>query len=264
MSASTDEVRYERDGHVARVTIDRPAVLNAVDAKTTARLNGIWNAIEADPDVRVVVVTGAGEKAFCVGADMSAGAIGKTGLEYWAGLDPNGFGGLSLRTTLDVPVIARVNGYALGGGMEMVLGCDIVVAADHAQFGLTEPRVGRIPLDGGVFQLVRRLPHTQAMGLLLTGRRAPAAELHRMGLVNEVVPAQQLDQAVDRWVADILACAPTSLRAIKQMVQRGAHLSPQDAHKLRLPALMAALDSEDAKEGVLAFQQKRPPRWPGQ
>lgn len=194
---------------------------------------------------------------------MSADAVEKTGLEYWSGLDPNGFGGLGLRTTLDVPVIARVNGYALGGGMEMVLGCDIVIAADHARFGLTEPRVGRIPLDGGVFQLVRRLPHTQAMGLLLTGRRASAEELQRMGLVNEVVPAEQLDEAVDRWVADILACAPTSLRAIKQMVQRGSELSPQDAHKLRTPALMAALDSEDGKEGVLAFQQKRPPVWPG-
>ncbi|MFE4720581.1 enoyl-CoA hydratase-related protein [Streptomyces sp. NPDC056728] len=194
---------------------------------------------------------------------MTAHTVYNTSKEYWAGLDPNGFGGLGLRTTLDVPVIARVNGYALGGGMEMVLGCDIVIAADHARFGLTEPRVGRIPLDGGVFQLVRRLPHTQAMGLLLTGRRASAEELQRMGLVNEVVPAEQLDEAVDRWVADILACAPTSLRAIKQMVQRGSELSPQDAHKLRTPALMAALDSEDGKEGVLAFQQKRPPVWPG-
>ncbi|MFB8267005.1 enoyl-CoA hydratase-related protein [Streptomyces sp. NPDC055955] len=259
----TDEVRYIRDGHIARVTIDRPAVLNAVDIKTNTRLGEIWAEIEADPEVRVVVVTGAGERSFCVGADMSADAVDKTGLEYWAGLDPNGFGGLGLRTTLDVPVIARVNGYALGGGMEMVLGCDIVIAADHARFGLTEPRVGRIPLDGGVFQLVRRLPHTQAMGLLLTGRRASAAEMQRMGLVNEVVPAQELDAAVDRWVADILACAPTSLRAIKQMVQRGSGLSAQDAHKLRTPALMAALDSEDGKEGVLAFQQKRPPVWPG-
>ncbi|WP_433174681.1 enoyl-CoA hydratase-related protein [Actinoallomurus sp. CA-150999] len=255
-------VAYERDGHVARVTIDRPEVLNAVDPATHARLNEIWDEIEADRGVRAVVLTGAGDRAFCVGADMSAAAIAKTGLEYWADLDPNGFGGISLRTTLDVPVIARVNGYALGGGMEMVLGCDIVVAADTARFGLTEPRVGRIPLDGGVFQLVRRVPHTQAMGLLLTGRKAPAAELHRIGLVNEVVPAADLDAAVDRWLADILACAPTSLRAIKQMVQRGMHLSPQEAHAMRVPALLAALDSEDAKEGVLAFQEKRAPVWP--
>lgn len=258
-----DEVRLELDGHVARVTIDRPKVLNAVDAKTHQRLNEIWDSIESDPQVRVVVVTGSGERAFCTGADMSAGAVGKTGLQYWADLDPNGFGGLSLRTTLDVPVIARVNGYALGGGMEMVLGCDIVVAADTARFGLTEPRVGRIPLDGGVTQLVRRLPYTQAMSLLLTGRRAGAAEMARMGLVNEVAPAGQLDEAVERWVADILACAPTSLRAIKQMVQRTAHLTSQEARAARLPALMAALDSEDSREGVRAFQEKRPAVWPG-
>lgn len=261
---STDEVRYERRGHVATVTIDRPAVLNAVDGKTARRLGEIWSEIESDREVRVVVLTGAGERAFSTGADMSAPAIGKTGLEYWADLDPNGFGGLSLRTTLDVPVIARVNGYALGGGMEMVLGCDIVVAAEHAQFGLTEPRVGRIPLDGGVFQLIRRIPHTQAMGLLLTGRRAGAAEMYRMGLVNEVAPPGRLDEAVERWVSDVLACAPTSLRAIKQMVTRAGHLSARDAHALRLPALTAALDSADSVEGVRAFQEKRPPEWPGE
>ncbi|GAA0373478.1 enoyl-CoA hydratase-related protein [Microbispora corallina] len=256
-------VHVEVVEHVARVTIDRPEVLNAVDEKTHRALVEIWERIEADRDVRVVVVTGAGDRAFCVGADMSAGGIGKTGLEYWAALDPDGFGGLSLRTTLDVPVIARVNGYALGGGMEMVLGCDIVVAAEHAQFGLTEPRVGRIALDGGVTQLVRRVPYNQAMGLLLTGRRARAAEMERMGLVNEVVPATELDAAVDRWVADVLACSPTSLRAVKQMVQRTAHLSAREARAVRLPALMEALDSEDATEGVLAFQEKRKPVWKG-
>lgn len=258
-----DQVRLDIDRHVARVTIDRPEVLNAVDQHTHDRLCEIWDHIESDTDVRVVVLTGGGDRAFCVGADMSSSAVHKTGLQYWADLDPNGFGGLSLRTTLDVPVIARVNGYALGGGMEMVLGCDIVVAAESAQFGLTEPRVGRIALDGGVTQLVRRVPHMQAMSLLLTGRRASAAEMQRMGLVNEVVTVEDLDSAVDRWVADILACAPTSVRAVKQMVQRTAHLSAQDARAQRLPALMAALDSQDSKEGVSAFQEKRKPVWPG-
>ena len=259
----TDEVRFAVIDHVARVTIDRPDVLNAVDRKTHVRLCDIWDEIESDRDVRAVVLTGAGERAFCVGADMSADAIDKSGLEYWADLDPNGFGGLSLRTTLDVPVIARVNGYALGGGMEMVLGCDIVIAAEHAKLGVTEPRVGRLALDGGITQLVRRIPYTQAMGLLLTGRRADAVEMQRMGLVNEVVPAAELDAAVDRWLAAVLACAPTSLRAVKQMVQRTSHLSAADARAQRLPALMAALDSEDSREGVLAFQEKRPPVWPG-
>jgi crotonobetainyl-CoA hydratase len=260
---SAEEVRFDVVDHVARVTIDRPAVLNAVAPDTQHRLCEIWEAIEADPQIRAVVLTGSGDRAFCVGADMSAAAIEKTGLQFWADEPETGFGGLCLRNTLDVPVIARVNGYALGGGMEMVLGCDIVVAAENAQFGLTEPRVGRLPLGGGVPQRVRRLPHTQAMGLLLTGRRAPAAEMHRMGLVNEVVPAAELDAAVDRWVADVLACAPPSLRAIMQIVQRTAQLTPTQAWAARLPALMAALDSEDSAEGVRAFQEKRPPAWPG-
>jgi enoyl-CoA hydratase/carnithine racemase len=262
-SPPVDEVRCEVRDHVARVTIDRPAVLNAVDPKTHAALRDIWERVEADPDVRAVVLTGAGDRAFCVGADMSAAAVDKTGLEYWADSDPDGFGALSLRTTLDVPVIARVNGYALGGGMEMVLGCDLVVAAEEAQFGLTEPRVGRLALDGGITMLTRRVPYTQAMGLLLTGRRAPAAELQRMGLVNEVVPREGLDEAVDRWLADVLACAPTSLRAVKQIVQRTSHLSAREAQAQRLPALVDALDSEDSAEGVRAFQEKRPPVWPG-
>ena len=258
-----DEVTLRVENHVATVTIDRARVLNAVDEKTHARLNEVWNQIENDPDVRVVVLTGAGERSFCVGADMSTAGVAKTGLAYWADLDPNGFGGLSLRTTLDVPVIARVNGFALGGGMEMVLGSDIVVAAEHAQFGLTEPRVGRLALDGGITQLVRRVPYTQAMSLLLTGRRAPALEMQGMGLVNEVVPGRELNDAVQRWVDQILACAPTSVRAVKQIATRTAHLSSQDARAVRLPALMDALDSADSAEGVLAFQEKRKPEWPG-
>jgi crotonobetainyl-CoA hydratase len=266
MSTSTaiDEVELSIDNGVATVVINRQHVLNAVDGATTTRLNEIWAQLEADRSIRAVVVTGAGPRAFCVGADMTASAVEETGLQYWAGLDPNGFGGLSLRETLDVPVIAKVNGYALGGGMEIVLGADIVVAADHAKFGLTEPRVGRLALDGGIHQLVRRIPHTQAMSMLLTGRKADAAEMASMGLVNEVVPAAELDDAVDRWLEQILACAPTSVRAVKQMVTRTSHLSARDARGLRLPALMDALDSKDSAEGVLAFQEKRAPLWPGE
>ncbi|MCS5497879.1 enoyl-CoA hydratase-related protein [Cnuibacter physcomitrellae] len=262
MSASeTDGVRFSLQDGVARVTLDRPRVLNAVDAATHDRLNRIWAEIETDPSVRVVVITGAGDRAFSVGADMSAEGVAKTGLEYWADMDPNGFGGLSLRRTLDVPVIARVNGYALGGGLEMVLGADIVVAAEHAQLGLTEPRVGRLALDGGIALLTQRLPHTVAMGMLLTGRKATAAELHAAGLINEVVPAAELDAAVDRWVADILRCAPSSVRAVKQMVTRTAHLAPHEARAMLVPALAEALQGAEQDEGVRAFQEKRPPSW---
>jgi crotonobetainyl-CoA hydratase len=255
-------VRFVVADHVARVTIDRPDRMNAIDEASEGELQRIWSAIEADDQVRCVVLTGAGERAFCTGADMKQSG-NKTGLEYWAAARPGGFGGLALRETLDVPVIARVNGHALGGGMEMVLGCDIVIAAENATFGLPEPRVGRLALDGGIALLPRRLPHALAMGMLLTGRRTPAAEAWRMGLVNEVVPQAELDQAVERWVADILACAPLSVKAIKQMVRRGAGLSPQQAQMLRLPALVAALQSSDQDEGVQAFVEKRAPNWQG-
>ena len=259
-----DEVRLERANHVARVTIDRPRVLNAIDSGTQARLNAIWDEIECDPDVRVVILTGAGDRAFCAGADMSEQAIKKTGLEYWASTDRNGFGGLSLRTTLRVPVIGRVNGYALGGGMVMLLGCDIIVAAEHAKFGMTEPRVGRLPLEGGISGLVRRIPYVHAMGLLLTGRMATADEMAHIGFVNEVVAPAELDKAIDRWVSHILACSPACLRAIKEVVQRAGHLPLQEADALRLPALMAALTGPDSVEGVRAFRERRPPAWSSQ
>ena len=247
--------------HVARVTIDRPDVLNALDAAATARLEAIWAELEAS-NVRAIVLTGAGDRAFCAGADMRAGGE-RSGLEYWAHAHPTGFGGLSLRTTLDIPIIARVNGHALGGGLEMMLGCDIVVAADHATFGLPEPRVGRLPLDGGMVLLPRQIGHRAASAMLLTGRRIKASEAVANGLINEAVPKDQLDGAVDRWLADILACAPLSLRAIKQTMRRTAHLLPAEAQALRLPALVAALASEDGDEGVAAFREKRPPMWKG-
>jgi crotonobetainyl-CoA hydratase len=251
------------ENHVARVTINRPDRMNAVDQATESELIRIWETIEKDETVRVVVLTGAGERAFCTGADMKAGG-GLNGLDYWAAPRPGGFGGIALRDTLDVPVIARVNGHALGGGMEMMLGCDIVIAAESASFGLPEPRVGRLALDGGIAILPRRIPHVWAMGMLLTGKRISAAEALRFGLVNEVVAATDLDGAVERWVADILSCAPLSVRAIKQMVRAGENLSAKEAQSLRLPALVRALKSTDQNEGVRAFQEKRAPNWRGE
>jgi len=247
--------------HVARVTIDRPDVLNAIDAATEAALEEIWARLEHNHDVRVVVLTGAGERAFCVGADMKN--VGKSGLEYWSDARPDGFGGIALRSTLDIPVIARVNGYALGGGFEIVLGCDIVIAADHASFGLPEPRVGRLPLDGGMVLLARQIPDRHAMGMLMTGRRISADQALAFGLVNEVAPRSELDAAVNRWVADVLACAPLSLRAIKQTVRRTAQFSAQEAQAMRLPALIECLQSADGGEGVRAFREKRAPVWSG-
>jgi crotonobetainyl-CoA hydratase len=255
-------VLFDVVDHVATVTIDRPEVLNAVDLPTEAELQRIWSEIEARDDIRAVVLTGAGERSFCSGADLKNTSNLK-GVEYWAAARPGGFGGIALRETLDVPVIARVNGLALGGGFEMVLGCDIVVACEEASFGLPEPLVGRLPLDGGMLLLQRQIPYRQAMGMMLTGQRVKAQRALEMGLVNEVVPRAELDTAVNRWVQQMLACAPLSLKAIKQVVRRTGTLSPAEAHRMRLPALVAALQSEDANEGVLAFQQKRKPQWLG-
>ncbi|MBD0413832.1 enoyl-CoA hydratase-related protein [Oryzicola mucosus] len=254
-------VEFSVEGRVARVTLNRPERLNAVNGEAERQLDGIWSEIENRDDISCVVLTGAGEKAFCAGADLKG--VEKSGLDYWAESRPNGFGGLSFRRSLDVPVIARVNGYALGGGFEMVLGCDIVVAARTAKFGLPEGRVGRMPLDGGMVLLQRKIPFNRAMAVMLTGRQFTADDMFGFGIVNEVVDATDLDAAVDRWAADIVACAPLSLRAIKQTVNRTGHLSPAEAQSLRTPALVRALTSEDALEGVAAFQEKRAPVWRG-
>lgn len=256
-------VSFTFENHVARVTIDRPDRMNAVDLATEAELVRIWETIEKDRGIRVVVLTGAGDRAFCTGADMKGQSSSLSGLEYWAAPRPGGFGGIALRDTLDVPVIARVNGHALGGGMEMVLGCDIVVASEKATFGLPEPRVGRLALDGGIAMLTRRIGHVDAMGMLLTGRRIGAEEARAFGLVNEVVAADALDAAVDRWIGEILACAPLSVRAIKAMVRAGERMSAREAQMLRVPQLVEALKSEDQNEGVRAFQEKRQPNWQG-
>ena len=255
-------VLYAVADHVASVTLDRPEVMNAVDLATETELQRIWRDIESRDDVRVVVLGASGERAFCAGADLK-NTSGLSGLDYWAAARPGGFGGIALRETLDVPVIARVNGFALGGGFEMVLGCDLVVACEEASFGLPEALVGRLPLDGGMLLLQRQIPHRQAMAMMLTGQRITAARALELGLINEVVPRAGLDAAVQRWVSQLLACAPLSQKAIKQVVRQTASMLPAQAHGLRLPALVTALQSEDSQEGVRAFQQKRKPVWQG-
>jgi crotonobetainyl-CoA hydratase len=254
-------VTFDVKDHVAHVTIDRPTRMNAIDSATHQQLNEIWDEVEATPNIRCVVLTGAGERAFCAGADLKDGT-GKSGVEYWQGIS-NDFSGIALRRTLKIPVIARVNGLALGGGLEMVLGCDIVLAADTARFALPEAKVGRVPLDGGMVLLQRLIPRNIAVGMMMTGRMVSAPEMARYGLVNSVVPMADLDAEVNAWVADILNAAPLSLRAIKALVRETPDMPVHEAFKRQTPELILALNSEDANEGVAAFREKRLPIWKG-
>ena len=256
-------INLEKSGSIARIRIERPERLNAIDSSATQELDAIWSELEADASLRVIVLTGEGEKAFCAGADLKEDAESKSALAYWAEDRPGGFGGIALRKTLNIPVIARVNGMAVGGGFEMVMGCDIVIAAEHATFSLPEPLVGRLPLDGGMVLLPRLIPRKVAMGMLLTGRKITAIEAESYGLVNEVVSSQQLDDGVERWIEMILKCSPVAIRAIKESIMKTEHLTVEDAQALRLPSVIRALNSDDALEGVKAFREKRSPKWRG-
>ena len=254
-------VMLDIEGHVARVTIDRPDRMNAIDTAAHKRLGEIWDEVEATPEIRCVVLTDTGERAFSVGADLKDDT-GKSGVEYWQSISED-FAGIALRRTLKTPVIARVNGLALGGGLEMVLGCDIVIAAETARFALPEAKVGRMPLDGGMVLLQRLIPRNIAVGMMMTGRMVSADEMLRYGLVNAVVPLVDLDAEVDAWVANILAAAPLSLRAIKSLARETPDLRVHDAFMRQTPELINALNSQDANEGVTAFREKRAPVWKG-
>jgi len=247
------------EGRVLHVVLNRPHVLNALHPPAHFELAEIFDAFADDADLWIAVIRGAGDRSFCAGTDLKALAEGGRD-EY----PPAGFAGLSHRFDLDKPVIAAVNGLALGGGLEIALACDLIVAAEHAVFGFPEPRVGLAAMGGGVHRLVRQLPDKVAMGFLLTGRQFSAREALAFGLVNEVVPGDSLDSAVQSWVEDILACAPLALRATKQVARRNLdYASLADAIRADYPAAARMLESDDAVEGPRAFAEKRAPVWRG-
>ncbi len=257
--------RVERDGHLLVVTIDRPRVMNALHRAASDELDGVWTGFEADPDLWVAILTGAGDRAFSAGYDMREPVPPgeERGAGYLAHRHPHGLGGLTLRDGMSKPLIAAVNGFALGGGLELALACDVIVAATHAEFGLPEPRVGRMALEGGMHRLVRHIPLKIAMGMLLTGRRISAAEAYRLGLVNEVVAPGELIPAARRWATETMECAPLSVQATKEAVMAGLGLPLSTAVPLVPKTMARALVSEDQAEGVNAFREKRPPRWSG-
>jgi dehydration protein DpgD len=259
-------VRYRREGQVAFVTLNRPAVLNAMDLRMHEELGAAWDRIEADDEVRVAVLTGAGERSFSVGQDLrerarlnKAGAVPTT----FGSRGQPGWPRLTERFGLSKPVIARVHGYALGGGFELALACDIIIASEQAVFALPEARLGLVPGAGGAFRLARQIPLKLAMGYLLTGRQLTAADALRLGLVNEVVPAGRLDDCVTEWTDDLLRCAPLAVRAIKEAVMQSLDMPLEQAFTASFRWEQRRRHSEDAVEGPLAFAEKRNPVWRG-
>lgn len=253
--------RTERDGHVLVVTIDRPEVMNALHPPANRELAGVWDDFAADPDLWVGIITGAGDRAFSAGNDLKYQASGGD----MSGMPPSGFAGLTSRFDLDKPVIAAVNGVAMGGGFEIALASDVIVASDQAVFALPEPRVGLAALAGGLQRLPRMIPLKQAMGMILTGRRVGAAEGKDLGFVTDVVAHGELEDRARAWADQILECAPLSVRASKQTVMRSLGMaSLQESMNLGLyPAIGDMVRSKDFVEGPLAFAQKRTPAWKG-
>jgi enoyl-CoA hydratase/carnithine racemase len=254
---------YEKRGRIAYVTLNRPEVMNALHLEAHLELAEIWEDFRDDPDVWVAILTGSGERAFSAGNDLKATAeLTADGGDVQGEARPP-FGRITRDFHCPKPMIAAVNGVAVGGGLEMALACDIVVAADHARFGLPEPRVGLFAGAGGIHRLARQLPFKIAMGLMLTGRLFGADEAHRIGLVNEVVPLADLMATAERWAAEILECSPLSVQLTKESALDGLQHSVDDALVRDHGRVERLLGSADFVEGPKAFSEKRRPQWTG-
>lgn len=255
-------VSTQRNGAVLEVVIERPPA-NAIDPATSRALGAAFVQLRDDPALRVAIVTGAGERMFSAGWDLKAAAAGPPDRDW----GPGGFAGLTELFDLGKPVIAAVNGLAVGGGFELVLACDLVVAASHAEFFLPEVRIGVIADAGGALRLSRRLPHAVAMEMFLTGRRMGAEEALAWGLVNDVAPASEVLPRARALADQICASAPLSIAAYEEVLRRTEGLPVAEAYRVMrseaCPAYHRMRASEDYREGPRAFAEKRAPRWQG-
>lgn len=256
----SDGVRTVKDGAILEVTIDRPKA-NAIDLAASRRLNQIVTSFRDDPELRIAIITGAGDRFFSPGWDLKAAAGGEESDSDWG---VGGFAGLNYPRNLNKPIIAAVNGIACGGGFEIVLGTDIIVMEEHAQFALPEINVGVLP-DAGTVKLRRRIPYHVAVEFLLTGRWMDAAEAKHWGLANHVVP-KGASMAKAREIAQQLVAGPPLLfPAIKQLLRHTEMVPEHEAFELHdaLDAVQRVIRSDDLKEGTRAFSEKRKPHWTG-
>ncbi|MEG9862489.1 MAG: enoyl-CoA hydratase-related protein [Parvularculales bacterium] len=249
----------KREDHLLTITINRPERMNALHTPANEELSRVFDDFAADSELWVAIITGAGEKAFSAGNDLKWQAEGNE-----VRMPEKGFAGLTARYDLNKPVIAAVNGVAMGGGFEIALACDLIVASEKALFALPEPRVGLAALAGGMHRLPRQIPMKQAMGMLLTGRHVSAAEGQKLGFVNEVMAPDVLMEAARRWADEIMACSPMSIWATKESVYGGLdEPTLESAVAKPYDAVRALFKSDDAREGPRAFAEKRAPRWQG-
>jgi crotonobetainyl-CoA hydratase len=250
-------IKTETDGRVFIVTINRPEVMNCLHPMANAEMADAFDRFAADPELWVAIVTGAGEKAFSAGNDLKFAASGQK-----ASMPAAGFGGLTSRYDLMKPVIAAVNGVAMGGGFEIALACDIIIASSNARFALPEPRVGFAALATGLHRLPRQVPLKKAMGMMLTGRHVLAEEGERIGFVTAVAPEGEALSEARKWAAQILECSPMAIRATKEAAIKGLDTADfRTAFETRYEGIQRLLASSDHKEGPRAFAEKRKPEW---
>ena len=255
---SYEFIEVENKGKVTWVTLNRPAAMNSITPDMHHEMQSAFDEFAANDEQFICVVTGAGDKAFCAGSDLKAGI----GRQY----PKSGYAGLIERHDLSKPIIAAVNGVCLGGGFEVALACDIIIASDNASFGLPEPLVGAIALGGGIHRLVRQIGMKRAMGYLLTGDRMSVEEAFALGLVNEVVAQKDLEACVADWCERILKAAPISVRSTKAIAHKSlgeVSLEAAIRNQADYPEFKAWREAEDTKEGPKAFAEKRSPNWKG-
>jgi enoyl-CoA hydratase/carnithine racemase len=246
------------ENHILTVTIERPERLNALHPPANAELGQVFDEFAANDDLWVAIITGRG-RGFSAGNDLRYQAEGGERVPF-----PRGFGGLTSRFDLTKPVIAAVNGVAMGGGFEIALACDLIIASDQATFALPEPKVGLAALAGGLNRLPRQIGAKRALGMILTGRHVSAREGYELGFVNEVVPHAELLVAARRWAEQICECAPLSIRASKDVVYRSLDCaSLEESMRTQYDSVKAMVQSADFVEGPRAFAEKRKPDWQG-